>query len=170
MLVVSQTGREILFYFAKCMSFKFSSLLLFVMIAVYLHYEFYCNYLAWSLRAGALFRRRMQNLSKNLQRWLLSCYQCIKLILSQSREINGCVSVWAERKKPKWFCVWFTLNTVLTSVVKLWEETVSNVLHSLAYFQITCFDPQQLKCCAHSVTSFCLSQDSAHVEGSSRCL
>lgn len=87
-----------------------------------------------------------------------------------SREIIECVSVWAERTKPKWFCVWFTLNTALTSVVKLWEETVSNVLHSLAYFQITCFDPQQLKCYAHSVTSFCLSKDSAHMEGSSRCL
>lgn len=50
------------------------------------------------------------------------------------------------------------------------EETASNVLHSLAYFQISCFDPQQLKCYAYSLTSFCLSKASAHVEGTSHFL
>lgn len=36
----------------------------------------------------------------------------------------------------------FTLNTASTSIVKLREETAPNALHSLAYFQITRFDPQ----------------------------
>lgn len=70
-------------------------------------------------------------------------WQCIKLIMIQSRLINWCVSVCAARKKQNDF-VCISLSTPLTSIVMLsgTEETVSNVLHSLAYFQITCFDQQ----------------------------
>lgn len=34
------------------------------------------------------------------------------------------------------------------------EETLPDVVHSLAYFQIVCFAPQQMRCSAYGVTSF----------------